>query len=477
MTPVPRYAGLDVAALLDAQAKARGEHPFLAWAPFDEPSQTWSYAAFAARAASLAGALSAKGVRPGDRVMVALENCPEFLVAWFACARLGAILVAGNPALAPAELDWAASHCGAALRLSREDCASLEGPAPTPRKPDPDTDVAILYTSGTTARPKGVLWTHGNALWAAQLGAMQLGLRAEDRLQVCLPLCHVVGFSWSILPALWAGATVVLQPRFSASRYWDAALAHRATVASHVQFTAGVLSRQPVPEGHSFRLWGNSVWSRALESRLGVRIAGWWGMTELIAAGIVGDPSVPQRDGSIGRASIGYAVRLVRDDGSLAPDDEPGHLQVLGVPGTSLFKRYYGDPQATVDAFTPDGWFRTGDRVVRHEDGSIAFSERAKDVIKVGGENVSPAEVERAMLEVPGVREAAVVGRSDPAFGEVVVAFVAGAGDDLAPRVAAHCAQVLAKFKVPREVVVVDALPRGNLGKIAKNELKARAAG
>ena len=115
--------------------------------------------------------------------------------------------------------------------------------------------------------------------------------------------------------------------------------------------------------------------------------------------------------------------------------------------------------------------------MVRHEDGSIVFSERAKDVIKVGGENVSPAEVERAMLEVPGVREAAVVGRSDPAFGEVVVAFVAGAGDDLAPRVAAHCAQVLAKFKVPREVVVVDALPRGNLGKIAKNELKARAAG
>lgn len=469
------YTGLDAAVLLEQRAAARGAHPFLVWAPFDEAPRTWRYAEFAARAAQVAGALAAQGVRPGDRVLLNMENCPEFLIAWFACARLGATCVAANPASAPAEVDYFAAATGAVLRLGREDCAALSGPPLPLRAPDPAADAAILFTSGTTSRPKGVLWTHANALWGAQLGAMQLGLREEDVFQVCLPLCHVVGFSWSVLPALWAGATLVLQPRFSASRYWEASLAHRCTVASHVQFTSGVLAKQPVPPGHAFRTWGNSTWSAALEARFGVRIVGWWGMTELVAAGIVGDPWSAQHERAIGRPSAGYGIRIVRDDGTDAVDGEPAHLQVRGVPGVTLFKAYDRDPEATAAAFTPDGWFRTGDRVVRHADGTIQYSERAKDIIKVGGENVSPAEVERVLLEVPGVREAAAIGRPDPAYGEVVVACVAGSDAEALPqRVVEHCSRMLARFKVPREVLVLDALPRGNLGKVDKNTLRAR---
>jgi len=470
------YTGLDAATLLEQRAAARGTHPFLVWAPFDEAPRTWSYAEFAARVAQVAGALAAKGINPGDRVLVNMENCPEFLFAWFACARLGATCVAANPASAPPEIDYFLAATRAKIQLRREDCAALSGPAPPVRAPDPAADAAILFTSGTTSRPKGVLWTHANALWGAQLGALQLGVRAEDVFQVCLPLCHVVGFSWSILPALWAGATIVLQPKFSASRYWEASLAHRCTVASHVYFTCGLLAKQPAPAGHAFRTWGNSNWSAALETHFGVRVVGWWGMTELVAAGIVGDTCSVHHERAIGRPSPGYGIRIVRDDGTDAADGEPAHLQVRGVPGVTLFKAYDNDPEATAAAFTPDGWFRTGDRVVRHADGAIQYSERAKDIIKVGGENVSPAEVERVLLEVAGVREAAAIGRPDPVYGEVVVAFVAGSDADiLAPRVLEQCSRHLARFKVPREVIVLDALPLGNLGKVAKNELRARA--
>jgi len=373
-------------------------------------------------------------------------------------------------------VEFFADHTGARIRLGRADCAALSGPSLKARLPDPNADAAILFTSGTTSRAKGVLWTHANALWGAQLGALHLGLRAEDVFQVCLPLCHVVGFSWSVLPAIWAGATIVLQPRFSASRYWDAAMAHRCTVASHVHFTSGVLGRQAFPQGHAFRVWGNSVSSAALESKLSARVVGWWGMTEMVSSGIVGDIVSIPHEGAIGRPSIGYGLRVRREDGSESPPGEPGELQMHGVRGVSIFKEYFRDEQATADAFTADGWFRTGDRVVRNADGTIRFAERAKDVIKVGGENVSPADVERVLLSVPGVTEAAAVGRPDPVYGEVVVAFVAGPDSGaLASRVLAHCTASLSRFKVPREVIVLDALPRGNLGKIAKPELRRLA--
>ena len=476
MTADARYAGMDAWSLLASQAARRPNHPLLVWAPFDAPPGTWTYARFLADAERVAGGLAAQGVREGDRVLVAMENSPEFLLAWFACARLGATCAQANPASAPPELDWFASHLAVAARLGIDDVRRLQGTPPPVPAPNPARDAAILFTSGTTARPKGVRWTHGNVLWGAQLGAMHLALRPEDVVHVCLPLCHVVAFSWSVLPAIRAGATVLLQPRFSASRYWDAALAHRATVGSHVQFTAGVLARQPAPGTHAFRVWGNSFWSSALASHLGAPVVGWYGMTELVSAVVVGDPAIPQAERSIGRPSVGYEVRIALDDGRDAPEGEAGNLLVRGVPGTSIFAGYYADPAATAAAFTPEGWFRTDDRALRHADGSIQFAERLKDVIKVGGENVSPAEVERVLLEAPGVREAAVVGRPDAAKGELVIAFVAGSGDDLAGRARAHCASQLARYKVPAEVIVLDALPRGNLGKIAKNELRERAA-
>ncbi len=498
LAPFLRYAGLDVPALLAARAGQRGTHPFLVWAPFEGAGRTWSYAQFADETARIAGGLSARGVKPGGRVIVHMENCPELLLAWFACAHLGAICVNTNAASAGPELEYFAQMTGAVGAITQPQFEShfsthcpglnwlvttgrqfdeLHG-APLPaRLPDPSAPATIMFTSGTTSRPKGVLWTHANALWGAQMGALQLGLRPDDVYQVFLPLCHVVGLSWSVLATLWAGATVVLQPKFSASRLWPVALEHGSSVCSHVQFTAGVMAQQPVPPDHRFRLWGTSAWIPEQEAHFRARMIGWWGMTEVVTQGIVGDLYAPQRPRSIGRPSTGLQVKIVDDSGVPVPPGGAGNLLVKGVRGVSLFAEYFGNPAATADAFDKDGYFRTGDRVTLHADGCIQFADRVKDMIKVGGEGVSGAEIERTVLAVAGVKETAVVARPDPVYGEVAVAFVVlkeGAPADIADRVIAHCKATLAKFKVPREVIVTDSIRSGTLGKISKAELRKR---
>ncbi len=470
------------------------------WAPFEGRGRTWSYAQFADESTRIAGGLAARGVKPGERVIVHMENCPELLLSWFACAHLGAICVNTNAASAGPELEYFAQMTGAVGAITQpqfvaqfsKHCTGLQwiaatGPefeqmraTPFPaRLPDPSAPATIMFTSGTTSRPKGVLWTHANALWGAQMGAFQLGLRAEDVYQVFLPLCHVVGLSWSVLASLWAGATVVLQPKFSASRLWPVALEHGSTVSSHVQFTAGLMAQQPVPAGHRFRAWGTSAWIPEQEKHFGARMVGWWGMTEVVTQGIIGDLYGPQRPRSIGRPSTGLLVRITDDAGADVPPGGTGNLLIKGVRGVSLFAEYFGNPAATAEAFDEDGYFRTGDRVTLHEDGWIQFADRVKDMIKVGGEGVSGAEIERTVLAVAGVKETAVVAKTDAVYGEVAIAFVVLADDapaDTVERVIAHCKATLAKFKVPREVIVTDSIRTGTLGKISKAELRQRLA-
>jgi carnitine-CoA ligase len=495
-----RYAGLDIATVLRARARQRGSHPFLVWAPFEGPGRTWTYAQFEHDVARLAGGLAARGVVARDRVLVHMDNCPEFLLAWFACAHLGAVCVNTNSASAAAEVGYFArltgavgavtqpqfeslfaSHCPQLgwLAVTGPDFERMRAEPLTARPPDATAPATILFTSGTTSRPKGVLWTHANALWGGQVGALQLGLRAGDVYQVFLPLCHVVGLSWSVLAAFWAGATVLLQPKFSKSRLWTAALEHKATVASHVQFTTGVMAQLPVPADHSFRLWGTSAFIPEQEAHFRARMIGWWGMTEVITQGIVGDLHAPQRPRSIGRPSTGIEVRIAGEDGQPVEPGGTGDLLVKGVRGVSLFAGYFEDPKATQDAFDSAGYFRTGDRVTLHDDGCIQFADRTKDMIKVGGEGVSGAEIERTVQMVPGVKEAAVVAKPDPVYGEVAVAFIVLEDDapaDTAGRVTAHCRATLAKFKVPREVIVTESIRSGTLGKISKAELRKRLA-
>lgn len=505
----------DIVDLLEARAREQPERLLLAWEPFEGPAREWTRGAFLDDVRRVAGALAQRGVRPGDRVLLHANNCPEFLLTWFACAWIGAVCVVLNPKSATDELAFFAHHTGAvgivtqrglpgtppsigvgAHRLrwqividndDEDDAndgtgfASLHD-APVERaRLDPLAPGSMMFTSGTSSRPKAVVWSRANALWAAQLCAAGIGLLSSDIVLVPLPLYHVVGLAWSVLPALQAGAAIVLQPRFSASRFWPVALARRCTFAPHVQFTSAALFRQPVPPAHHFRLWCNSVWLPDYERHFRVPILGWWGMTELVAPGILGRADRPVAPGAIGRVAPGYAARMADSRNlSLAPG-EAGELEILGERGRTLFAGYFNDEDANAAAFTADGWFRTGDRMKVHADGSIQFLERARDVIKCGGEGVSSAEVERVVRAVPGVADVSVVGRADGAMGEVPVAFVVPSDADasteaLSREIDAACRAQLAGFKVPREIRFLGSLPLVGINKVARGELRRLAA-
>lgn len=505
------FEGRDVRSLIDARAALRGAHPFLIWQPFDAPERIWSYAGFRHAVRRFAGGLHARGLRPGQRLLIHSDNCPEFMIAWLGCAYAGVVSVTTNARSTQDELAFYARHSGAVAAVTQpgfaallsaaapqlawiavsetdggtaagdaapfEPFAAVDGdPGLLPARPhDPAAPFGIQYTSGTTARPKAVLWSHANVLWGGQVSALHENLGPADVHLAFLPLFHTNAQIYSVAASLWAGASVVLQPRFSASRFWPVSLRHRCTWSSMVPFCARALAEHPVPQAHHFRHFGGPVCEPPWDRLFGVKSIGWWGMTETVTHGTVGSPCWPDAPLSMGRPSPAYGILVL--DAAMRPvlPGETGNLYVRGRRGVSLFVEYAGDPEATARAFTEDGLFITGDRVRLGEDGFLYFADRGKDMLKVGGENVAASEVERVIREVAGVSEVAVVGRRHPMLDEVPVAFVIAApsaGPDLARRVMAACASDLAPFKQPHEVRVVESLPRATLDKVAKAELR-----
>jgi carnitine-CoA ligase len=511
------FAGLDVPWLLRMRAETRRDHPFLIWAPLDAPARSWAYGEFHDRVGALAAGLKARGIRPGEFVLIHLDNCIEAVLAWFACVELGAVAVTTNTRSAPAEMEYFAGHCGAVAAITQpayagtisSHCRNLRwlavishdaGAAPAPaagpqradrfenlfadsadrprRATDPRAPCSVQYTSGTTSRPKAVLWTHANALWGAKVNASHQDLHAGDVHQTYLPLFHTNALAYSMLASLWVGSTCVIQPRFSASRFWSVALEHRCTWTSTIPFCMKALLEHEIPKRHKFRLWGTAVCEPPAFSAFGIKIIGWWGMTETITHGIVGEVDQPNTPMSIGRAAPEYSLRIIDDDGAPTSVGGTGNLLIKGVPGLSLFQEYLHNEKATRESFDEHGYFITGDRVTLLENGFIKFGDRAKDMLKVGGENVAASEIEQVIALVPGVREAAVVAKSHPMLDEVPVAFIipqAGverAPVDLHATIMAACRNSLADFKLPRELRFVDEMPRSTLEKVAKAELR-----
>jgi crotonobetaine/carnitine-CoA ligase len=490
MTTLSPFGSLNLDRLLDARARERPDHPFLVWAPFEAEAKTWTYRQFAADAARLAGGLARRGIGPGDRVLVHFENCPETLLVRFALARLGAVCVATNAMAAGPEITHYAEASRAVAAITQSSLADAVGShardvrfmivAGAPGADSLDAlsaePAAIMFTTGTSGKPKGVVWTDANVLWGSRYSAQVYGHRADDVSLISLPLFHVVGLCWSFLPVLWAGGTAVLQPRFSASRFWPASLTHRATLASHVLFTSMALQSQAAPERHCYRQWTVARGDHRSQShnRIPAFVPS-WGMTELVAPGIFGDPHSPPAEGAIGRPSLAHQVRISDPEGRPVQPGETGELTIKGIRGLSIFQAYDGNPDATAAAFDADGFFRTGDRVTLMEDGWIRFSDRSSDVIKVGGEGVSPSEIEAVVRRVADVRDVAVVAAPDDAYGQVPVAFVeaeVASGRDLEGDILASCRASLAKFKVPRRVVIVSELPRVGNAKIARAKLR-----
>jgi crotonobetaine/carnitine-CoA ligase len=497
-----RARGRDtVASVLRGHAARTPDAPFLLFERAPGQVEQTSYAQLYARVSRTAGALARHGVGRGDRFCVHLTNCPDFYELWFAAAVLGAAIVPTNPLSTVDELEYLVEHAGCRLAVTEPDLlptVEKTGIATVltvgegwvrpddhaePAAAAPTDPLGVLYTSGTTSRPKGVLITHAAYLHVGDVVAGHLRLRPDDRQLVVLPLFHGNAQYYSTMSALVTGASIALAPRFSASRWSEQAGALGATVAS--LFAAPIrmiLAQGPTEHDAAHRLrvtmFAQNVTDEQLatfERRFDVPLVQLYGMTETVVPPTMNPLFEERRGRSIGRPVAGALLRIVDADGRDAPC---GELLVHGAPGVTLMAGYLHNPQATAEALRPDGaggaWLHTGDTVRADADGYLHFVDRRKDMIKRAGENVASSEVERVVNEHPAVFESAAVGVPDAMRDEAIHVYVVPRPNTsvTAADLLAHCRERLARFKVPDVVELVDDLPRTSVGKIQKHLLR-----
>jgi fatty-acyl-CoA synthase len=475
-----------------------------------------SYAALAARIAGSARALKSRlGIGRGDRVAILAANHPDYLVLLYACARLGAMLVPLNWRLAVPEQVFILCDASVKALIVEESFAAVIPPV---RQAMPDVDVVglgfapggaslddliasgrgddrnphidfscpllVVYTSGTTGRPKGAVLRQEALLWNGAMSQHMHGLTPDDHVLTVLPLFHVGGLNIQTTPALQVGATVTVHPRFSPEATLACIAAERPTLAVLVPATIQALIEHPrwsQTDLSSLRsvTTGSTVVPLPLIDAVterGVPVLQVYGSTETCPIAIYtrfdGDRS---RAHSTGLPGLYCEARVVDESARELPYGIPGEVVVRG---PNVFFEYWGNAAASSEALR-DGWYHTGDIGTRDADGYFVIHDRKKNLIISGGENIYPAEVERVLAEHPAVVDAAVIGRPDPKWQEVPVAYVVrrqGAAAN-AEALISHVGTQLARFKVPREIVFVDDLPRNALGKVQHFRLREQAGG
>ena len=467
----------------------------------------WSYGAMQREIEDCAGRFAALGIVAGDRVAFLGLNQPMFLFAMFATARLGAIFVPLNYRLTGPELAYMIEDCAASALIVDEAHRAviepqvgrlkslkavlaaegekqwIDGPLPAGAqvRANEDDVALILYTSGTTGRPKGAMLTHGNIWWNNASSMLTLETRADDVTLVPAPLFHIGGLNVTTLVALEMGALVVLHRSFDPGRALADIASHKVTamfgvpamflfMAQHQSFAETDLS--------SIRLLvvgGAPCPVPVLKAYLarGVMMQQGYGLTETSPmVSFLAPEYALTKVGSSGRTPMFVEVRIVDSDGrAVAAPHAQGEILVRG---PNVTKGYWGMPDATAKAIDPDGWFHTGDAGFFDEEGFLTISDRIKDMIISGGENVYPAEIESQLMRHPAIAEVGVIGEPDAQWGERVVAVAA-----LKPgltltleELRAFAEQSLAHFKLPKRLEIVKALPRNATGKILKYQLR-----
>jgi malonyl-CoA/methylmalonyl-CoA synthetase len=483
----------------------------------DGPGVELTYGALFAAAERLAAGLAARGVERGERVAVFLGNRPELVIAYLALLRLGAATVALNPAYRRRELEHLLADAAPRLLLTEaarlpvleevpaEARAGIEvvlaedldrlgadqvDPAGTPPPPPVSGDdlALLLYTSGTTGPSKGAMITHDNVLATVAGLLAAWAWEPADVLLLSLPLFHVHGLVVGLTAALAAGATVLLHSRFDAAEVARALTAGEATLffgvpTMYVRLVEELrrsAERSTALDRLRLCCSGSAPLSpetfAAFRELAGHTILERYGMTE--AGMILSNPYAgPRLPGTVGTPLPGVSIRIVDAEGRDVPEGSPesGEGELL-VRGGNVFAGYFRAPEKTAASFVHDAegrqWFRTGDLARRDPaTGHVALLGRRHELILCGGYNVYPREVEEALLAVPGIREAAVAGRPDPELGEVPVAYLVADGPLDEPALLAHLETQLARFKLPREIRYLDALPRNALGKVEKHRL------
>jgi crotonobetaine/carnitine-CoA ligase len=510
--------GQDIPWLLAHWAERKPDHPVLVWAPNDGQPRRWTYRELLEDTRRLAAGLAARGIAKGDKVLIHADNCPEMVLAWLACATLGAVGVTTNTRSVAAEvaffaektkcvaaitqpqyaalvaevatnLKWIAvteDNSGASataeeLNHGQDSFGSLFGEAAEwPGRPiEPMLPFGIMFTSGTTSKPKAVVHTHANAIWASRIGPRNIDLGTDDTYLIYLPFFHTNAQSWSFFSVLGAGATAVLTPKWSTSRFWDVVARNDVTHISLMPFCMGTLGAPDRPKT-KLRVGVFGLIVPELDKTFGIGVYAAYGMTETVTHAITGRPAEQWPARSMGHVTPGYEIAVVdKETGALCAEGTTGELWLRGTRGIQLFLEYFDDPEANAKSFE-DGWFKTGDMVKMGPGGNVFYQERDKDLLKVGGENVSAKEVEDIVTTVRGVGQVAVVGKKHDWLDQVVVAFVVKAPNaaddaDLQHEIIDACKSKLSDFKVPRAVYFVDAFPTGTLEKILKNKLREMA--
>ena len=468
-----------------------------------------SFAQLAAEADRVARRLAELGLRPGDRLATLLPNGLAAAVVPHAVSRLGLVLVPLNVRLLPDELAWQLADCGTRWLLAAPETVGLAQRAvervagcrlvltealdpsvptatvlpelapPLRRELDLGQVHTLVYTSGTTGRPKGALLTYGNHWWSALGSAMNLGALAGDRWLVCLPLFHVGGLA-ILFRSVISGFTALVHERFDPVAVNQAIDEERVTLLSVVSTMLHrmleVRGGRPYPATLRCVLLGGGPAPRPLldaSARLGLPVAQTYGLTEAASQVATLAPEDTLRKlGSAGKPLFPNQVRIVTTGGEEARPGEVGEIQVRGpvvTPG------YWNRPEATADALSDDGWLRTGDLGYLDADGYLYVLDRREDVVLSGGENVYPAEVEAALLAHPAVAEVVVVGVTDLEWGQRVVAAVRPAAGAAVSEgeLQAWCRERLAGYKVPKEIRLVTELPRNATGKLLRRAVRA----
>ncbi|HEX5947397.1 MAG TPA: long-chain fatty acid--CoA ligase, partial [Acidimicrobiales bacterium] len=483
---------------------------------------TTTYGQMAARVAALATGLAERGIGRGDVVGLLSYNCPEMLETIFAANHLGAIAMPINWRLAPPEVRYILDHSEAKALVCDDTCIPLADDATkglettllracvadaapegwtaltdlraagnaaglaAPVLTTGDDVHRLMYTSGTTGHPKGVMLTHANLAWKNLAHIVEFGFTSADLGLACGPLYHVGALDLTTTTLIAAGATVIIHRQFDAaavvdelersrvSTVWLAPAMVNAIMAlpdvsqrdlSSVRVIINGGEKMPIPLIERIQRTFPSAW-----------FADAYGLTETVSGDTFLDrDSIITKLGSVGRTCLHLELDIWDEQGHSVAAGERGEIVLRG---PKVFTGYWRDEAATAKAFV-GGWFHTGDIGVRDEDGYLFIVDRLKDMIVSGGENIAGSEVERVLYEHDAVSEVAVVARPDERWGEVPVAFVALREDATvtADELVEHCRERLAKYKVPKAVTFIDALPRNPSGKVLKRELRTQVDG
>jgi crotonobetaine/carnitine-CoA ligase len=462
--------------------------------------------------------LASLGLRKGDVFNLHLPNCVAFMILWFAGARLGAVIMPTNVLASAEEMAYLLRHSGSKISFTTqshfntiEHCLEkLDGleqviccdpytndpypdafeaqvagfpDRPFPSSAKPRDLAAIMYTSGTTSKPKGVMVTHANYIKAGQTVADAIELTTDDRQYVVLPLFHGNAQYYSTMSALLTGASIALMDRFSASQYFDKCIEYDCTVASLFAAPMRMILAQPSRVEHLNNvlrvvIYAQNITDQQMENwheRFDAPLSQLWGMTETMGPPLMNPLHGERRNWTVGKPIGGYEVRLVNADGGEVPVGQQGEIAVKGIPGESIMAGYFQNEQATRETIR-DNWLYTGDNAVQDDQEYFRFVDRVKDMIKRSGENVSAGEVESVLLQHPAVFECAVIGLPDEMRDEQIVGVVVLHKNNYVTEAGliAFCAEKLAAFRVPQQIVFETTLPKTSVGKIQKHLVRAK---